>query len=148
MLVGCFVSRLDFHFIMSDNEKQICEDLKEINLQISELEQEIAAELREVLQSVPDPEADPEIISFDGYTYIMNGHGFFVPPYMMENHYPRFVRQIHEEEGNFNPEVWMKDASKKPACINWDYEAKKPGVLTIVTNRHNSDDDDSEESLK
>ncbi|TKR70747.1 hypothetical protein L596_022732 [Steinernema carpocapsae] len=113
---------------MSDEEK-IIEQLKKTKLE--EEEKAIAVEVREVLKRIPEPEAEPEVVTFGGYTYILDDQGFFVPPYVMEAYYPRFVAQIHKKEGNFNPDVWKKDASMKPACIAWNYDTQKPDLDSV-----------------
>ncbi|TKR70748.1 hypothetical protein L596_022732 [Steinernema carpocapsae] len=60
---------------MSDEEK-IIEQLKKTKLE--EEEKAIAVEVREVLKRIPEPEAEPEVVTFGGYTYILDDQGFFV----------------------------------------------------------------------
>uniref|UniRef100_A0A1I8AKV7 Uncharacterized protein n=1 Tax=Steinernema glaseri TaxID=37863 RepID=A0A1I8AKV7_9BILA len=65
----------------------------------------------------------PQTMSFGGYTYVMDPtNGYWVMPYMVETLFPELVQEIHAKEGNFDPEVWKNDASKKPKCVSWNYE--------------------------
>ncbi|KAK0409847.1 hypothetical protein QR680_004795 [Steinernema hermaphroditum] len=104
-------------------DKSVETDLAELNINSKLAEPEPAEG-----SAKPKPADGPSRMVFDGTTFLMDDEtGCWVFPYLLEQRYPKLVGKIHEKEGNYNPDVWQNDPSKKPKSICWDYENKCSG---------------------